>query len=507
MNHLSRKSLSLAVLAGLAVAAVWSSAEAARRGGGRGRSIRSSGRSGGSFRRSGGSSFRRSGRTGVSNGVRGRIIKRGSSIGSRVRTGVTSKGRGNIGRRIGSKVGQKVRGKIGSRIRGKVRSRIGGKIRKGIVRRGVGRRIAVSSQIRSSRRIWRKGFFWHHRHRHWGLGRWGRRFYFGFVFARPVGDYYNPYCGDDGFFPVDDVCDYSQPIVDDGQYAEGGFDDVNNSGDAFLQGDYETALAQADKAAKEMPNNPDVHQYRSLILFAMGRYQEAAAAAHSALVGGPGWNWDTLKAFYSDTSVYTQQLRALEKHTTENLNDSFGRFLLGYHYMMLGHADSAGKELTAVVALQPKDSLSAELLKSISAKTGKTYTAKIANENDEEQGDGEQSLPPLPPTGTEGTTGPAKQPAKTAAKSLVGTWKAVRENNLTITLDLKADGSFVWNIDADGQKVDVKGTFKFAGNQLTLDRTNGPALEGTVEMKSKDEFKFTPDSSPENDPGFVFKKQ
>lgn len=507
MTLLSRKSLSLAVMAGLAVSAVWSSAEAARRGGGRGRSGGSFRRSGGSsfrgrssssFRRSGGSSIRRSTRTPVRRTTRTPVTRSKSSIGNRIRN-ITNNRRGNNTRR-----------NVGNTIR----RNIGRKIGSNAVRRATGRRIVISSRIRSARRVWRRGLFGHRLGRRWGIGIVGRRFYFGFRFFRPIRRYYNPYCCYGGFLP--NVCDYSQPIVDDGQVDQGGLDQVNDSGDAFLQGDYQTALAQADKAVKEMPNNPDVHQYRSLVLFALGRYQESAAAAHAALIGGKGWNWDTLKSFYSDSSVYTQQLRALEKFTNDNPQAAYGLFLLGYQYMMLEHADAAGKELAAALALEPNDTLTAELLKSISAKTGKTYKGNAAPAGGQNAqpngpaGNGSTPLPPLPPNGTTGPQGPVapSQPAeKVEATALVGTWKAVREKDLTITLQLKSDGTFTWNIDTKGQKIDIKGTYKLAGNELTMSRDKGPALVGTVKVSNKDEFQFTAKSAPSNDPGFVFKRQ
>ena len=535
MIQLSKKSLSLAVLAGLAVAGIMSSADAARRGGSsRGRSFSARRSSGGSsFRRSGSSSFRRSGSSSIRRGSsirrttptrRTSPVRRGGSIGSRIQKGIIGKKAGNNTRRIiGNNkkriIGNNTKRIIGNNVRRNIGRNIGRNIRNNIIRRGVGnRRIVVSSRIRNSRRIWRRGLFGHRNGRRWGFGIVGRRFYFGFNFVRPIRNYYNPYCGYDTFVPSGGGCDYSQPIVDDGQFDQGAMNEVDNSGDAFLQGDYETALAQADKAVKEMPNNPDVHMYRSLVLFALGRYQESAAAAHAALTGGGGWNWETLKSFYSDVDVYTQQLRALEAEATKNPADSFIRFLLAVHYMMMNHADAAGAELAAVVALEPNDALSAALLKSVQDKTGKTYKSDVqpkaapaGNAGNQQNGTagngGASTLPPLPPTANAGPTAPQNKQPQVAAKGLVGTWKAVRENNLTITLVLSADGKFEWKIDAKGQKVDIKGTYKVNGTSLSMARSQGPGLDGTIEMKGKDAFKFTAKSAPANDPGFEFKRQ
>ena len=57
-----------------------------------------------------------------------------------------------------------------------------------------------------------------------------------------------------------------------------------------------------------------------LCLFALGRYDEAAATLYAVLSVGPGWDWATLIGLYPDVEVYTAQLRALEAYCTANPN-------------------------------------------------------------------------------------------------------------------------------------------------------------------------------------------
>ena len=59
-----------------------------------------------------------------------------------------------------------------------------------------------------------------------------------------------------------------------------------------------------------MPNDPTLHEFRRLVLFALDRYDEAAAALYAVLSVGPGWDWTTLISLYGDPETYTQQLRA-----------------------------------------------------------------------------------------------------------------------------------------------------------------------------------------------------
>ena len=132
---------------------------------------------------------------------------------------------------------------------------------------------------------------------------------------------------------------------------------------AFKQGDYDAALKHVDEAIKELPGDPVLHEFRGLVLFAQGKYQPAAGTVYAVLAAGPGWDWDTLKALYPNVDTYTQQLHKLEDYVQQNPKAADARFLLAYHYLTLGYTDEARKELETVVEIQPKDELSAQLVK------------------------------------------------------------------------------------------------------------------------------------------------
>ncbi len=68
-----------------------------------------------------------------------------------------------------------------------------------------------------------------------------------------------------------------------------------------------------------------------------------------------------MSALYADTDTYTQQLRALEQFVKEHRKDAQGRFLLGYHYMVLNERDAAREQFRLAAEQQPKDKLSAQL--------------------------------------------------------------------------------------------------------------------------------------------------
>ena len=99
--------------------------------------------------------------------------------------------------------------------------------------------------------------------------------------------------------------DYSQPIDTTSAPAD---DSVTNPAMAlfdagrasFQQGNYADALQQTDDALAKLPNDTTLHEFRALCLFALGRYDEAAATLYAVLSVGPGWDWTTLIGLYPE---------------------------------------------------------------------------------------------------------------------------------------------------------------------------------------------------------------
>jgi hypothetical protein len=76
------------------------------------------------------------------------------------------------------------------------------------------------------------------------------------------------------------------------------------------------------------------------VLFAQGKYREAAGTIHAVLADGPGWDWATMSGLYPSVQVYTTHLRALEDFARTNPDSADARFLLGYHYLTEGYHDA-----------------------------------------------------------------------------------------------------------------------------------------------------------------------
>jgi len=136
------------------------------------------------------------------------------------------------------------------------------------------------------------------------------------------------------------------------------------AGDAFKQRQYDKALELTDQAIRQTHNTRAAHELRALALFALQRYDEAAAAVSVVPWGGggQGWDWATLVSFYPSVAVYTDQLRALENYCGQNPASAPGRFVLAYHYAKQGHLGEAVQQLKRLAELQPNDTLSAGLI-------------------------------------------------------------------------------------------------------------------------------------------------
>ena len=230
-----------------------------------------------------------------------------------------------------------------------------------------------------------------------GLSFWAmNQMAYGFGYS----NYYNPYYSSPVIIGNGASLNYSQPLIPDGSFqstsqsvadqtpavpqpAADAFDQARSD---FYNGDYQSALDNVNKALVSMPKDASVNEFRALVLFALGQYQEAAAVIYAVLSVGPGWDWTTLSSLYSATDIYTDQLRKLEAYCRANPKDPASKFLLAYHYITCGHNDAGVRQLKHVLELDPNNPLATQLVQTLggSAPQG-------AN-------DQEAVPPPTPPT-------------------------------------------------------------------------------------------------------------
>jgi hypothetical protein len=134
---------------------------------------------------------------------------------------------------------------------------------------------------------------------------------------------------------------------------------------AFFNGEYAKAQELVEEAVKILPSDAALHEFRALTLFAQKKYKEAAATLYAVLWAGPGWNKDTMATLYPNWDTYTRQVRALEAYLKAHPDEGYAHFLLAYHYLVVGSMDQAIAQLKEVVRLDPKDQLSASLVKAL----------------------------------------------------------------------------------------------------------------------------------------------
>ncbi len=316
-------------------------------------------------------------------------------------------------------------------------------------------------------------------------------------------NYSNPYYGGVGYGgaaavqqPI--VYDYGQPIdatapPPDDSVATQAVSTFDQARESFKQGDTTHALDLVDQALRQMPNDPALHEFRALTLFALARYDEAAAALYAVLSVGPGWDWSTLIGLYGNPDTYTQQLRALESYVTQNQNSAAGRFVLAYHYLTQGHMNEAADQLKAVVTLQPKDQLSAQLLQQIQQKEGSPASGS----------------PATPPTENAPAPAPsvASNPAPTGKEgNLQGTWTAQPSKDTTITVNFQDKGHFTWKVAHQGQDHQFQGDSSYVNGILTLAQDQNNAMVGDVNWQDPNHFQFKVLGGGPSDPGLTFAK-
>jgi tetratricopeptide (TPR) repeat protein len=250
---------------------------------------------------------------------------------------------------------------------------------------------------------------------------------------------------------------------------------------AFYQGDYAAALASTDKALETMPNDAVIHEFRALVLFAQGKYKDAAAGLYAVLAVGPGWDWTTMLSLYPTVDVYTKQLRVLEQYARE-YQTAEARFVLAYHYLTMGHNKSAVFQLQQLQKLTPGDPVAKQLL----VMAGGSDTAGAS-----------------PPTDKSAA---ATQPPKSVeVADVVGQWKASGQAGTTFALNLSDDGKFTWTYAAGDKKETVQGVYALDGDVLAMEPSTGGVMLAELGMPQRGSLDFRMLGAPASDPGLKFR--
>jgi tetratricopeptide (TPR) repeat protein len=370
-------------------------------------------------------------------------------------------------------------------------------------------------------RINNRGDYWHNVHNNWYHGYWHGHWGNGWWYSHPWASwgigaatlgltswafgslfydtgyypYYNPYYAAPAVVDYP-ALDYGQPIVTTGALPDpndpsvtGSVSLADQARDAFYQGDYPGALRIVDSAISKSPSDLPLHEFRALVLFAMGKYKEAAGALYAVLSVGPGWDWTTMSSLYPSVDVYTNQLRALEDAVKQNENAPELHFVLGYEYMTEGYPSAAARQFEQVVKLAPNDQVSRQLLAMINSSNTSPDSATAGD------------APPATPS-----AGPPDAQL-TAPTNIAGAWRATPPaGGGTIDLSLGSDGRFTWKYARPDKTQSFDGKYDLAGTTLVLNYDNGGTMVGKVNADGADRFSFKMVGGPPNDPGLTFTK-
>jgi tetratricopeptide (TPR) repeat protein len=308
--------------------------------------------------------------------------------------------------------------------------------------------------------------------------------------------YANPY-----YVPTDvaqyPALDYSQPIETTTALPDpndpsmtSAATDGDRARDAFYKGDYPAALSAVDAALSRTPSDMPLHEFRALVLFAMGKYKEAAGTLYAVLSVGPGWDWTTMSSLYPSVDVYTKQLRALEDYVRQYEKAPELHFLLGYEYMTEGYPSAAARQFEQVVKLAPNDQVSRQMLAMI-------------NSSDNSKGEGAPSGDSPPATAVASSS----DAQLTAPSNIAGAWRAAPPaGGGTIDLALGTDGRFTWKYARPDKTQSFDGKYDLAGTTLVLNYDNGGTMVAKVNAEGADRFSFKMVGGPPDDPGLNFAK-
>lgn len=328
----------------------------------------------------------------------------------------------------------------------------------------------------------------------WGLAGWGLG---SLIYDSGYLSYYNPYVleplvvGDSRITytePIPNVAARNAPAAEDvGRMTAKSESYVVDSQAAFKACDYLRALELADKAVAAAPGDGALHEYRALVLFALGKYAEAAGVLNPVLAGGPGWNWATMISLYDSQQPYNSQLQSLERYSKAMPQAADAHFLLGYHYMVGTRLALAHAEFAEAARLQPADSVSAQLRDL----TGASSVKGAVDKTDAPKEPAAVAPPPDP----------------VPLEKLPGKWVAERGDKGTVTLVFKHDGKFLWIYDNGDKSTEFSGSYKINDSGMLVLEAEQSQMVASVELPQESQLKFILAGGPPGDPGLTFARK
>ncbi len=135
----------------------------------------------------------------------------------------------------------------------------------------------------------------------------------------------------------------------------------------FKTHQYADAEVRLNDVVKLAPDDTNAWQFRSLALFAQGKFDAAAADAYDGIKLGNTWTTTVLNSIYPSADRYHRQLERLVQQAAQKPSMS-AHFLLGYHYLILNDLENGRLQLTKVLEFSPEEPVATQLIAAIDAK-------------------------------------------------------------------------------------------------------------------------------------------
>ena len=244
-------------------------------------------------------------------------------------------------------------------------------------------------------------------------------------------------------------------------------------------------------------NDPVLHEFGALCLFAQGDYSRAAAVLNAVLAAAPGMDWTTMSSCIRMWIPTRNSCGSWRRLPSEKPTDAAARFVLAYHYLVVGHTDAAIGELKAVVENQPGDKVAQRMLDALQPKDETPPAAALRRRKRPSQ-----RKRPSRPSREAGRAGRA------ASRYRSGRHVACRARRRHVRAEGRRECcKFVWKVTPkSGQSC---GDLRPVGRHerhVGLGE-QGPGHDGgESHSRGADEFQFVISGSPPEDKGLTFKR-
>lgn len=135
----------------------------------------------------------------------------------------------------------------------------------------------------------------------------------------------------------------------------------------FKTHQYADAEVRLNEVVTLVPDDTNAWQFRSLVLFAQGKYDAAAADAYDGIKLGNTWTASVLDTIYPSADRYHNQLNQLIA-STESQPSMAKHFLLGYHYLVLNQLEKGRLQFALVLEITPEEPVATQLIAAIDAR-------------------------------------------------------------------------------------------------------------------------------------------